>query len=145
MIDRPLSIFIASASEGLSVPEPRVSREHAQFVRELDGIYLVDQGGEHATYVNGERVVRCKLTPNDRAEFGIRDATYVIFNPDRPPASAAQELLIQVASWRPTTGGGSDVDMLNTFLKAARKLNAFRRSRGGSTCTVRSCFKADSR
>ncbi len=109
----------------LVIPEPRVSREHAQFVRELDGIYLVDQGSEHGTYVNGARVVRRKLTPNDRAEFGLQDAIYVIFNPDRPPASAAQELLIQVASWKPATEGGSDVDMLNAFLKAARKLNAF--------------------
>jgi pSer/pThr/pTyr-binding forkhead associated (FHA) protein len=56
----------------LVIPEPRVSREHAQFVRELDGIYLVDQASEHGTYVNGERVARCKLTCNDRAEFGSR-------------------------------------------------------------------------
>jgi sigma-B regulation protein RsbU (phosphoserine phosphatase) len=109
----------------LVMGDPRVSKEHAQLVREIDGIFLIDQASEQGTYINGERVVRRKLTCNDRIEFGTRDAAYVIFNPDRSPASTAQQLLSQVATWKSTTGAGSDVDMLNTFLKAARKLNAF--------------------
>jgi hypothetical protein len=108
----------------LVMGDSRVSKEHAHLVREIDGIFLVDQASEQGTYINGERVIRRKLTCNDRIEFGTRDAAYVIFDPDRTPTSTAQQLLAEVSTWRSTTGAGSDVDMLNTFLKAARKLNA---------------------
>ena len=60
---------------------------------------------------------------SDRAEFGTRDAAYFIFDPDRSPTSTAQQLLSEVGTWRSTNAAGSDVDMLNTFLKAARMLN----------------------
>ena len=56
----------------LVMADPRVSREHAQFARETDGIYVVDQGSRHGTFVNGERVNRRKLTRNDRVEFGAQ-------------------------------------------------------------------------
>src|ERR1035437_6251721 len=45
----------------LVMPHPRVSREHAQFIREPDGAYIVDQSSRHGTFVNGERVNRRKL------------------------------------------------------------------------------------
>ncbi len=106
----------------LILTDPPVSRKHAQFVRKVDGVWLTDQASTHGTYVNGKRIVQCKLEPNDRATFGIADGPYVIFNPDQSPASTAQQLLSQVASWK--TESGADVDMLNTFLKAARKLNS---------------------
>jgi hypothetical protein len=102
-----------------------VSEKHAVFLHENNEIYLVDQASDNGTYINGERVVRSKVMRNDRIEFGLRDASYVIFNPDPLPTNAAQQLVNEVASWRSTTAASSDVDMLNTFLKAARKLNAF--------------------
>ena len=37
----------------LVMADPRVSREHAQFEREADGIYIFDQGSRHGTFVNG--------------------------------------------------------------------------------------------
>lgn len=102
-----------------------VSKEHAQLVCEIEGIFLVDEASKHGTYINGERIIRCKLTRNDRIEFGTGNAAYVIFNPDRSPPSTAQQLLSQVATWKSLTGTGCDVAMFNRFLKAARKLNAF--------------------
>ena len=107
----------------LVMADPRVSREHAQFIRETDGTYIVDQSSRHGTFVNGERVNRRKLARNDRVEFGVQGAAYALFSPDRSPSSAAQQFLSQFSTWKPATGAGSDLEMLNVFLEAARKLN----------------------
>ena len=107
----------------LVMADPRVSREHAHFIREPDGTYLVDQGSRHGTFVNGERVNRRKLGRNDHVEFGVQGAAYVLFSPDRSPSSAAQQFLSQFSTWKPAAGAGSDLEMLNVFLEAARKLN----------------------
>jgi serine phosphatase RsbU (regulator of sigma subunit) len=103
--------------------DPRVSREHAHFVREPDGTFIVDQGSRHGTFVNGERVNRRKLGRNDRIEFGVQGANYVLYSPDRSPSSAAQQFLSQFSTWKPASGAGSDLEMLGVFLEAARKLN----------------------
>ncbi len=103
--------------------DPRVSREHAHFLREPDGTFIVDQGSRHGTFVNGERVNRRKLGRNDRIEFGVQGAAYVLFSPDRSPSSAAQQFLSQFSTWKPASGAGSDLEMLGVFLEAARKLN----------------------
>ena len=107
----------------LVMADPRVSREHAQFVKEADGTYLVDQGSRHGTFVNGERINRRKLGRNDRVEFGVQGSAYAVFSPDRSPSSAAQQFLSQFSTWKPASGAGSDLEMLNVFLEAARKLN----------------------
>src|SRR5271166_4045558 len=108
----------------LVMADPRVSREHAHFVRESDGTYIVDNGSRHGTFVNGERVNRRKLARNDRVEFGVTGATYALFSPDRSPSSAAQQFLSQFSTWKPASGAGSDLEMLNVFLEAVRKLNS---------------------
>jgi phosphoserine phosphatase RsbU/P len=105
------------------IADPRVSRDHAHFVRESDGVYVVDQGSLHGTFVNGEKVTRRKLGRNDRVEFGTQGSAYVVFSPDRSPSSAAQQFLSQFSTWKPASGAGSDLEMLNVFLEAARKLN----------------------
>jgi len=107
----------------LVMADPRVSREHAQFVREPDGVYIVDQGSRHGTYVNAERINRRKLNRNDHIEIGYQGGAHVLFSPDRSPTSAAQQFLSQFSTWKPAAGAGSDLEMLNVFLEAARKLN----------------------
>jgi len=108
----------------LVLTDPRVSREHAVFMRENDGIYLEDLNSRQGTFVNGERTTRHKLLRNDRLEFGVQGASFVLFNPDRSVSSVAQQFISQFSSWKPSSGAGSDFEMLNVFLEAARKLNS---------------------
>ncbi|MGI9101739.1 MAG: SpoIIE family protein phosphatase [Terriglobales bacterium] len=105
----------------LVIADSRVSREHAQIVCENGDYYLVDLNSRHGTFVNGVRRERHKLVPNDRIDFGARDAAYAIFAPDRPSSSAA-EFLSQI-SMLPATAGSTDLEKLRLFLEAARKLN----------------------
>src|SRR5689334_21835698 len=107
----------------LVMADPRVSREHAQFIREGKDVVIVDQGSRHGTYVNAERINRRKLNRNDHIEFGFQGGAHVLFSPDRSPTSAAQQFLSQFSTWKPAAGVGSDLEMLNVFLEAARKLN----------------------
>ena len=107
----------------LVMADPRVSREHAQFMRENDGIYIIDQNSRHGTFVNGEKVTRQKLLRNDRVEFGFQGAVFVMFNPDKSVSSVAQQFLSQFSTWKPAPGVGSELEMLNVFLEATRKLN----------------------
>ena len=107
----------------LVLTDPRVSREHAVLMRENDGIYVEDQNSRQGTFVNGERTQRHKLVRNDRLEFGVQGASFVLFNPDKV-SSVAQQFISQFSSWKPSSGAGSDFEMLNVFLEAARKLNS---------------------
>jgi serine phosphatase RsbU (regulator of sigma subunit)/pSer/pThr/pTyr-binding forkhead associated (FHA) protein len=107
----------------LVLTDPRVSREHAEFMREIDGVYLVDKSSRQGTFVNNEKITRRKLARNDKLEFGVQGASFVLFDPDRSDSSIAQQFISQFSSWKPSTGNGSDLEMLNVFLEAARKLN----------------------
>jgi len=109
----------------LVISDPRVSREHAIIVQEVDGFYLVDKGSKLGTYVNGNRVERQKLKRNDKLEFGVRGEAFALFDPDKPvstPSSSA--LLSQLSVWKPASASAtSDLETLTLFLEAARKLN----------------------
>src|ERR1019366_2195302 len=107
----------------LVMADPRVSREHAQFIREPDGTYIVAQSSRHGTFVNGERVDRRKLGRNHRVEFGLQGAAYAVLHPARSPSSAANQSRSQFSSGTSAAGAGAVLEMLNVFLEAARKLN----------------------
>jgi len=106
----------------LVISDPRVSRDHALITSEEGGFYVTDQGSKHGTFVNGERVERQKLQRNDRLEFGVRDAAYVIFHPVSTTTNTAREFLSQIAGLEISTDT-TDLEKLTMFLDAARKLN----------------------
>lgn len=107
----------------LVISDPRVSREHAIIVQEIDGFYVVDKGSKLGTYVNGERVERHKLKRNDKLEFGVRGEAFALFDPDKPLSSpSSSALLSQLSVWKPASAT-SDLETLTLFLEAARKLN----------------------
>src|SRR5437016_4224343 len=106
----------------LVIADPRVSRDHAQIIQEESVFFLVDQGSKHGTFVNGERIQRQKLEPNDRLEFGARDSAYVLFNPAHATSNTAREFLSQISGIgiKPEA---TELETLRLFLEAARKLN----------------------
>ena len=73
----------------LVIADSRVSREHAMIIADNGEYYVVDQSSRHGTFVNGIKRDRQRLQPNDRIDFGARDASYCIFNPERARTSSA--------------------------------------------------------
>ena len=109
------------SGKDLVIPDPLVSRDHAEIVVEGEEFYVIDNASKHGTFVNGAKVGRQRLHPNDRIELGDRQSTYVIFNPDRHDSNPAREFLSQLAVNKSSTA--SDLEKLTFFLEAARKLN----------------------
>jgi sigma-B regulation protein RsbU (phosphoserine phosphatase) len=106
----------------LVIADPRVSRDHALIVSENGQFAVVDQGSKHGTFVNGERIQRKTLERNDRLEFGVREVTYVIFNPQHATTNSAREFLSQISVMH-ISDETTDLEKLTLFLQAARKLN----------------------
>ena len=102
---RPLSVYHWPPHR----PRPGHGRSRAfrastlNFMREADGVYVIDQGSRHGTFVNGERINRRKLNRNDHVEFGVQGGPHVLFSPDRSPTSAAQQFLSQFSTWKPAS------------------------------------------
>jgi hypothetical protein len=54
----------------LTLPDPRVSRNHAVLERRGRGVELLDLNSENGTFVNGDRITRRRLAPGDRVSLG---------------------------------------------------------------------------
>jgi len=106
----------------LVIADPRVSRDHAIITSENGQFCVQDEGSKHGTFVNGERVQRKMLERNDRVEFGVRDISYVIFNPQHATSNTAREFLSHISGIQISTDT-TDLEKLTLFLEAARKLN----------------------
>jgi len=106
----------------LVIADPRVSRDHALIVSENGQFHVVDEGSKHGTFVNGERVQRRLLERNDRLEFGVRDVSYVVFNPHHATSNSAREFLSHISGIH-ISAATTDLEKLTLFLEAARKLN----------------------
>jgi serine phosphatase RsbU (regulator of sigma subunit) len=106
----------------LVIADPRVSRDHALLISENGKVFVEDQGSKHGTFVNGERVERKQLEPNDRVEFGARDTIFAIFHPQHDTSNTARDFLSQISEIH-ISSEVSDLEKLTFFLEAARKLN----------------------
>jgi len=106
----------------LVIADPRVSRDHALLISEDGKVFVEDQGSKHGTFVNGERVERKQLEPNDRVEFGARDTIFAIFHQQHSPSNTARDFLSQISEIH-ISSEVSDLEKLTFFLEAARKLN----------------------
>ena len=59
------------ADNDLCIPEQHISRAQARIIRQPDGWHIEDTNSSSGTFVNGERITRRKLKPNDKIEFGV--------------------------------------------------------------------------
>lgn len=57
-------------ASSLTIDEPTVSWHHAELVADTRGHVLIDLGSTNGTYLNGERVRRRVLTPDDLIQIG---------------------------------------------------------------------------
>lgn len=57
-------------NSNLTIDEPTVSWNHAELVADTRGHLLIDLGSTNGTYINGERVRRRELTPDDLIQIG---------------------------------------------------------------------------
>jgi serine phosphatase RsbU (regulator of sigma subunit) len=122
VIDRTPFTVGRKVDKDLVIADPRVSREHAQIMKEGQDFFLVDLGSKHGTFVNGERIQRQKLERGDRLEFGARDSVYILFNPAEATSNTAREFLSQISDIQ-IKEETTDLEKLTLFLEAARKLN----------------------
>jgi phosphoserine phosphatase RsbU/P len=106
----------------LEIPDPRISRDHAEIVCEEGSYYVIDNSSKLGTYVNKERVTKRKLARNDRIEFGVGVGAHLIFDPTSDESSVAREFLSQISVMN-VQDKASDLEKLAMFLNAARKLN----------------------
>lgn len=107
----------------LEIPDPRISRDHAEIVAEDGSYFIVDLGSKLGTYVNRQKITRHKLAKNDRIEFGIGSGAQLIFEPVHEDSSVAREFLSQINSIV-VPEKSNDLEKLALFLNAARKLNS---------------------
>ncbi len=125
----PLTIG-RKAEKDICIPDSRISRDHAQIVREGEDFYIEDQGSKLGTYVNGTRVTRQKLCRSDQVDFGPCEIAHITFYPldkgkEQPENADAVSLLTQAASMQ-ASGAAADLERLRLFVEAARKLNTTR-------------------
>lgn len=108
----------------LVIPDPRVSREHAEIRFEKGAFFLIDLNSKLGTFVNGQRIVQHQLVRDDVVTFASGTGVKLIFDPSGNSAEAAQarEFLSQISNQQ-TGDRTSELEKLAMFMEAARALN----------------------
>jgi len=104
----------------LCLAEPHVSRLQARIIRQHDDWYIEDRSSSSGTFVNGERITRHKLQPNDKIEFGAGNQPCLTFIAERAPE--AREFMTQFATVKPV-GEAAELERLSLCLQAACRLS----------------------
>ena len=79
-LDEERVVVGRSATCPIHLNEVGVSRSHALLYRGDDGgLYVSDLGSTNGTFVNGERIERCRLDEGDKVQFGTSTVLRVAF------------------------------------------------------------------
>ena len=72
------SVVVVGRSSGcdITVDDPNVSRRHAEIRQEDGGYWIVDLGSTNGVTLNGERVDRARLTPEDVILLGTTEVRF---------------------------------------------------------------------
>lgn len=60
----------------ITIADPNISRHHAEIRQEEGGYFIIDLGSTNGTLVNGNRVARARLEPNDRIVLGVTELVF---------------------------------------------------------------------
>ncbi len=105
----------------LLLRDNRISRRQAQIIEEENQFYVEDNESRHGTFVNGERIQRHRLQPNDRIEFGVNECFVLVFSSDQPDVG---KLLDRFRVSSEQTSSAGELHQLNAMLEVSRVLNA---------------------
>lgn len=105
----------------LVVPDPSISRDHAQIIREDGDYYLIDRESKHGTFVNDMPITRHRLAPRDRITFAKAGGVYLIF--DAPDGGSGRNWINELSVLR-APGAVSELEQLKSFLEVVRRFDA---------------------
>lgn len=109
------------AGNDLLLRDSRISREHAAILSENSAFVIEDRGSRHGTFVNGTRVDRRVLQPNDRIEFGPQSGYALVFTTGESPLP---ELLKRVENQITPPTPTRELRNLGLLLEVGRVLTA---------------------
>lgn len=69
-LTRDLTVIGRREDCDLRIPLGDVSRKHCRIVRNGDSVVLEDLGSSNGTFVNGQQIQECSLTPGDTIQIG---------------------------------------------------------------------------
>jgi phosphoserine phosphatase RsbU/P len=107
------------ADNELTLRDSRISRQQARIIAENDALVLEDMGSRHGTFVNGEKLLRRPLQPNDKIEFGLADSYRLVYLGE---GARLEELVERVEAPAPAEAGSRELYHLGVLLDVARAL-----------------------
>ncbi|MBX9738267.1 MAG: SpoIIE family protein phosphatase [Phycisphaerales bacterium] len=104
----------------LVLRDSRVSRKHAEIIREGSGFAIVDLGSSHGVLVNGQRVESAKLKSGDWIEFGVDQGYRANFLEEEEPLANLMTQVSQAA----VPAGAQNLARLRSLVEVARALQS---------------------
>ena len=111
MLEKDRVTFGRSKTCDHVLTHPTVSREHFYVERNNGKLFLVDQGGENGTYVNGERVSWVELRGGDK----IRAGPFTMIFEEAEALTEAAEAQPAGVSQSPSCGLAFDSTAIETY------------------------------
>jgi phosphoserine phosphatase RsbU/P len=110
------------ADNELPVRDSRISRRQAQITVDPSGaILLEDLGSRHGTFINGQKILRQELRPQDSIDFGIPNSYKLVF---LGQDSKLDELIERAGGPQPSQTGSRELYHLGLLLEVARSLGS---------------------
>jgi phosphoserine phosphatase RsbU/P len=109
------------AGNELTLRDSRVSRQQAQIITVGDSVVLEDMGSRHGTFVNGQKILKHELKPNDRIDFGIPDSYHIVYLGE---AATVAGIVDRIEAPAPEQAGSRELHHLGVLLDVARTLGS---------------------
>ncbi len=126
-LQRDLLSIGRSSRQDLVVRDVRVSRQHAVILRDQESFAVIDQNSTHGTFLNGVRIHRARLNPDDVLHLGSLSGPALRFSLD---ATDDDSLHCATPCLTPGARAGLSnpvergLEPLHFLLRAARELNS---------------------